>query len=45
VGGRNNIDIMATSVLQADHHFSQYFTGHFIAASALADIIILAEFA
>jgi hypothetical protein len=45
MGRCHDIDVMATPVLQADHRSSQIFTGHFIATSTLADIIVLAEFA
>jgi hypothetical protein len=45
MGWRNDIDIMATLLLEADHNASKVFTGYLITMAALTDIVVLAKFA
>src|SRR4030042_249663 len=45
MGRGDQVDVMTSLPLEGHHHVCQSFTGHFFSASALADIIVLAELA
>jgi hypothetical protein len=45
MGWRDKVDIMATLSLKGNHHRGQGFAGDRFSGSALADIMVLAEFA
>jgi hypothetical protein len=42
---RYDIDVMATLLLEADHHARHMFTGYLAAPAALTDVMVLAVFA